>query len=133
MHARGMYIILDNTMATMGDLVGFEGYLNQSTPFSFGEHNAVWKTDRRYHDYVFNNTELDVCPWKYPRFWDDSGHQYNDSNTAQMVSCRDSEFDQVSAVLRTSFERFLANSLWSSMEKVRNCGPALLEIIFFDD
>ena len=89
------YVVLDNTMATMGDLIGFEGYLNTSTPFSFREHNAVWKTDRRYHDYSFNNTELEVCPWKYPRFWGDDGLQYNDSDTAQMVSCRDSEFDQV--------------------------------------
>lgn len=24
-HARGMYVIMDNTMATLGDLIGFEG------------------------------------------------------------------------------------------------------------
>ncbi|KAK5662544.1 hypothetical protein OQA88_8456 [Cercophora sp. LCS_1] len=40
-HRRGMYVILENTMSTMGDLIGFEGYLNTTTPFSFTEHKAI--------------------------------------------------------------------------------------------
>lgn len=91
-------------MATMGDLIGFEGYLNTSAPFSFREHNVLWKTNRQYHDYSFNNTELEVCPWQYPRFWGDDGLQYNDSNTAQMISCRDSEFDQYGEI--AAFEEY---------------------------
>lgn len=71
MHARGMYVILDNTMATLGDLIGFENFLNVSTPLSFQEYNALWKTSRRYHDFSFNNTELDKCNVEYPRWWDD--------------------------------------------------------------
>ena len=67
MHSRGMYVIFDNTMATLGDLLGFEGYLNESTPLSYTEHNALWKSDRRYHDFDFSNTELSEC--EYPRFW----------------------------------------------------------------
>ncbi|KAL8830932.1 MAG: hypothetical protein Q9170_005506 [Blastenia crenularia] len=67
MHSRGMYVIVDNTMATMGDLIGFEGYLNLSTPLSYTEHNAVWKDSRRYHDFNFGNVELNECD--YPRFW----------------------------------------------------------------
>jgi len=69
MHDRGMYVVLDNTMATLGDLIGFEGYLNVSTPLSYTEHNALWKSSRRYHDFHINNTELDKC--EYPRFWND--------------------------------------------------------------
>lgn len=69
MHARGMYVVLDNTMATLGDLIGFEGYLNVSAPLKYKEHNALWKTTRRYHDFDFNNAELEKCD--YPRFWDD--------------------------------------------------------------
>ncbi|KAK5244673.1 Cell wall alpha-1,3-glucan synthase ags1, partial [Exophiala xenobiotica] len=38
-HERGMYVILDNTLATMGDLIGFEGHLNETTPFSWDEYN----------------------------------------------------------------------------------------------
>lgn len=71
MHQRGMYVIFDNTMATLGDLIGFEGYLNVSTPIVFGEHNALWKTTRRYHDFSFNNTEQDKCETEYPRWWND--------------------------------------------------------------
>jgi len=32
-HRRGMYVLMDNTFATMGDLIGFKGFLNVSTPF----------------------------------------------------------------------------------------------------
>ncbi|KAG9828273.1 hypothetical protein KCU68_g14207, partial [Aureobasidium melanogenum] len=39
-HRRGMYIILDNTFATMADLIGFDGYLNESTPFLPEEHQV---------------------------------------------------------------------------------------------
>ena len=66
-HSRGIYVIVDNTMATMGDLIGFEGYLNLSTPLSYTEHNALWKESRRYHDFDFGNVELSKCD--YPRFW----------------------------------------------------------------
>jgi len=31
-HRRGMYVILEHTMATLGDLIGFEDHLNESTP-----------------------------------------------------------------------------------------------------
>lgn len=71
MHARGMYVIFDNTMATLGDLIGFEGFLNVSTPIVVGEHNALYKTSRHYHDFTFNNEELEVCDVEYPRWWND--------------------------------------------------------------
>ena len=71
MHSRGMYVIFDNTMATLGDLIGFEGYLNVSTPFAFEEHNALWKGSRRYHDFDIGNTELVECDVTYPRWWGD--------------------------------------------------------------
>ena len=77
MHSRGMYVIFDNTMATLGDLIGFEGFLNVSTPLNYGEYNDIWKTSRRYHDFHFNNTELEVCDTEYPRFWDDCKHFIN--------------------------------------------------------
>ena len=94
MHARGMYVIFDNTMATLGDLIGFEGFLNVSTPLNYGEYNDLWKTSRRYHDFQFNNTELDVCDVEYPRFWDDYGQPVNANGSQYLKGCRDSEFDQ---------------------------------------
>lgn len=87
-------MIVDNTMATMSDLIGFQGYLNESTPWSFKEHNALWKSDQHYSDYSFDNTWYDECPEPYPRFWDQGGHRIDDYNTSKMVGCRASEFNQ---------------------------------------
>src|SRR3954470_9155103 len=42
-HQKGMYLIADFTVGTMGDLIGFKGHLNSSTPFSLDEYDAVWK------------------------------------------------------------------------------------------
>jgi alpha-1,3-glucan synthase len=95
-HRRGMYVIFDNTFATMGDLLGFEGYLNTSAPFEPKEYNAVWKSDRRYHDFVQSNDRLDSCD--YPRFWDSTGRPV-ENTTEYFVGCRDSEFDQASFIL----------------------------------
>ena len=75
----------------MGDLIGFEGYLNQSTPFNNKEHNALWKSDRRYMDFAFGNNELPQCD--YPRFYGDDGMEVTNLTT-ELVGCRDSEFDQ---------------------------------------
>jgi len=91
-HRRGMYIIFDDTMATMGDLMGFKGYLNQSTPFDNEEHDVIWKSETRYHDYSQSDEKLEKC--EYPRFWDDHGHQVTNLSDF-FVGCRDSEFDQV--------------------------------------
>ena len=75
----------------MGDLIGFEGYLNTSTPYNNKEHNALWKSDRRYNDFTFGNDELPHCD--YPRFYDDYGKEVTNLTT-ELVGCRDSEFDQ---------------------------------------
>lgn len=79
----------------MGDLIGFEGYLNTSTPFEREEHNALWKGDRRYHDFHIGNGELSQC--EYPRFYGDNGIQVLNLST-YLTACRDSEFDQYGEV-----------------------------------
>ena len=76
----------------MGDLIGFEGYLNTSTPYDRGEHNALWKSERRYHDFTFGNDELAKC--EYPRFYSADGLEVTNLTT-ELVGCRDSDFDQV--------------------------------------
>ena len=79
----------------MGDLIGFEGYLNVSTPFNRKEHNALWKGDRRYNDFAFGNDELPSCD--YPRFYGDDGKLVLNLSS-ELVGCRDSEFDQYGEV-----------------------------------
>ena len=79
----------------MGDLIGFEGYLNTSTPFDKNEHIALWKGSRRYHDFSFGNQDLPKCD--YPRFYGDDGQQVLNLSS-ELVGCRDSDFDQYGEV-----------------------------------
>jgi alpha-1,3-glucan synthase len=80
----------------MGDLIGFQGFLNTSAPINPNEYDFVWKSDRRYWDFQLGNQIDDPCPWEYPRFWDDLGDGL--TNTTLGASCRNSEFDQVHCV-----------------------------------
>nr|POE47199.1 cell wall alpha-1,3-glucan synthase ags1 [Quercus suber] len=93
-HDRGMYVLFDNTMATMSDLFAFNGYYNSSAPFSFTEHVMQYKTGIKYRDFDQSNNFHDQCPYPYPRFWDQAGNLIHDVNTTQMVGCMDSDFDQ---------------------------------------
>ncbi len=77
----------------MGDLIGFDGFLNATTPFTLKEHKVLWKFDRRYHDFKFGNTYNQSC--NYPRFWLETGARVGQDVTDRMVGCYDSDFDQV--------------------------------------
>lgn len=55
----------------MGNLIAFEGHLNTSTPFSLNEHIAVWRGERQYLDFKWNNENNESC--ELPRFWGDDG------------------------------------------------------------
>jgi alpha-1,3-glucan synthase len=91
-HRRGMYLILDNTIGTMGDLLAMKGYENQTVPFDWDEYDALWKSDRQYLDFKLDDTVNDTC--QYPRIWGDDGFLLNSSITAGETGCRQSEFDQ---------------------------------------
>ncbi|KAI2704711.1 CAZyme family GH13 [Penicillium roqueforti] len=92
-HKRGMYVLFDNTIATMGDLIGFEGHLNTSTPFSEKEYRTQWKTERQYRDFTIGAGDYNqTCD--YPRFWFEDGYPVNESETSGLVGCYNSDFDQ---------------------------------------
>ncbi|KAJ6154162.1 hypothetical protein N7485_012531 [Penicillium canescens] len=91
-HNRGMYVIFDNTVATMGDLIGFEGYMNTTTPFSMQEHKAYWKSDRHYVDFSYGNSYNETCD--YPRFWNETGYPVDQYVRDELSGCYDSDFDQ---------------------------------------
>ncbi|KAF2163334.1 glycosyltransferase family 5 protein [Zasmidium cellare ATCC 36951] len=93
-HDKGMYVILDNTMATMSNQFGFEGYYNTSADWSFTEHKMNYISGFKYRDFYQTNNFEDECSYEYPRFWDQGGRQIIDNNTASMKGCMDSEFDQ---------------------------------------
>lgn len=89
-----MYVIMDNTVATLGDLLGFEGYLNESAPFKPEEHKVVWKSERRYLDFSIGETYNETC--EFPRFWNETGYPVDDDVNQMFKGCYDGEFDQVS-------------------------------------
>lgn len=76
----------------MGDLIGFQGYLNTTTPFLLKEHSAQWKSDRQYVDFHFGNTYNETC--QYPRFWNETGFPVSQYVNDQLQGCLDSDFDQ---------------------------------------
>ena len=89
-----MIVMLDNTMATMGDLIAFDGFLNASVPFVTGEHEVQYRDpQRQYSDFEFGNAYNKTCD--YPRFWLETGFPVGVDVTDQLVGCYDSEFDQV--------------------------------------
>lgn len=96
--------MIDNTMATMGDLIAFEGYLNASVPFDTKEHEVIYRdSSRQYSDFKYGNSYNTTC--SYPTFWLESGFPVGPDVTDQLTGCYDSEFDQV----RTVLARFLTN------------------------
>lgn len=76
----------------MGDLIGFEGHLNTTTPFSEKEYPTQWKTERQYVDFHIGQNYNTTCD--YPRFWFEDGYPVNVSMTSELVGCYNSDFDQ---------------------------------------
>lgn len=94
-HARGMYFMADFTVGTMADLIGFEGHLNTSTPFSLNEYNVAWKNPSylpwnfsEYADFSINNKRNSSC--QMPTFWQDDGTTV----AVETNGCMMSDFDQ---------------------------------------
>ena len=85
-------MVLDNTFATMGDLLGFEGYLNETAPFTLDEHKVQWKSEKRYWDFDVSDHYNSTC--QYPRFWLETGYPVGSDVTDQMKGCYASDFDQ---------------------------------------
>ncbi|RDW80976.1 hypothetical protein BP5796_05674 [Coleophoma crateriformis] len=107
-HSRGMYIVFDHTVSTMGNLLAFEGkYLNATVPFNFGEYNAVWKDpNRRYLDFEVGNEENPNCVM--PRIWEQNGYLLPANISAEYHGCRDSEFDMYGDIKSTgSYESYI--------------------------
>lgn len=98
--ANAAAVILDNTMSTMSDLLGFEGYLNTTAPFKWDEYTTVYKSSRRYWDFDVSNDDTTDCSW--PKFWSKDATMVGSNVTDNFVSCKKSEFDQVSDAVRNA-------------------------------
>ena len=73
----------------MGDLIGFEGFLNESTPFRTEEHKTLWKSTTRYPDFDISNEYNTSCA--YPQFWNEDGTRINPPG---LKGCYNSDFAQ---------------------------------------
>ncbi|EPS28157.1 putative alpha-1,3-glucan synthase [Penicillium oxalicum 114-2] len=127
-HNRGMYVIFDNTIATLGDLIGFEGYLNTTAPFSIKEHKVQWKSDRQYVDFHIGNNYNETCA--YPRFWNETGYPVDNYVEDELGGCYDSDFDQYGDIeafgVYPDWERELAKFA-SVQDRLREWVPSVRE------
>lgn len=93
-HEKGMYVIVENTFATMADLFAFQGHANSSVPFSFDEYDLEYKTSTIYRDFEQSNDFEKDCDVPFPRFWNQEGQLYDDVNMTKFQGCMDSDFNQ---------------------------------------
>ncbi|KAJ7774879.1 modular protein with glycoside hydrolase family 13 and glycosyltransferase family 5 domains [Mycena metata] len=129
-HARGMYLMADFTVGTMADLIGFDGFLNVSTPFDLGEHNAVWKNPAyvpwnftQYRDFTLINERNTSCVM--PDFWNDDGTRV----VIETNGCLESDFDQYGDMeafgVHPDWQRQLAKFA-SVQDRLREWKPSVL-------
>ncbi|KAJ3985674.1 modular protein with glycoside hydrolase family 13 and glycosyltransferase family 5 domains [Lentinula detonsa] len=97
-HAHGMYFMADLTVGTMGDLLGFTGFLNTSAPFSVNEYDSEYTYPdyipwnfSEYRDFSLENVKNTSCV--LPTFYDDDGSVI-DPATIGATYCMESDFDQ---------------------------------------
>ncbi|KAF2665711.1 putative alpha-1,3-glucan synthase [Microthyrium microscopicum] len=131
-HRRGMYVVLDHTMATMGNLLGYAGSFENSTVnYNFDEYDYIWKdSERRYNDFEPSNNRDPSCT--YPRIYEQNGYLTPGNITSQFHGCRDSEFEMYGDIKSTGaypsyinqFSRFAA-----VQDRLREWRPDVLEKI----
>ncbi|KAI9931074.1 hypothetical protein ASPWEDRAFT_124272 [Aspergillus wentii DTO 134E9] len=91
-HDRDMYVIMDNTLATLSNLIGFKGHLNDSADFNPREYEAQYITEREYADFKFGNDYNETC--NYPGFWNEDGYPLTTDGVQDLKGCYNSDFDQ---------------------------------------
>ncbi|KAH8802336.1 glycoside hydrolase [Flagelloscypha sp. PMI_526] len=93
-HAHGMYFMADFTVGTIGDLLGFKGYLNTSTPFDLNGYETVYKNAKympwNFAEYCDFEVGFFFPCCKMPAFWLDDGSVINFKTNG----CFNSDFDQ---------------------------------------
>ncbi|KAF8654127.1 hypothetical protein AX16_003658 [Volvariella volvacea WC 439] len=130
-HAHGMYLMVDFTVGTLGDLIGFEGFLNTSTPFNLNEYRAVYKNGpympwgfSEYADFSFNNNRDPNC--QMPVMWEDDGKIVE----IEVNGCMDSDFDQYGDMeafgVHPDWQRQLSKFA-SVQDRLREWKPSVME------
>ncbi|KAF6820108.1 alpha-glucan synthase [Colletotrichum plurivorum] len=92
-HKRGMYVVFDNTVATLGDLIGYKDYLNTTAPFEPHEMEVIYKTERQYLDWTFADGYNETCE-HFPRLYYESGSEVGPEVYDMFQGCYNGDFDQ---------------------------------------
>ncbi|KAK0612409.1 putative cell wall alpha-1, 3-glucan synthase [Bombardia bombarda] len=125
-HKRGMYVMLDHTFSTMSDLLAFNGFENETAPFTTKEHQVQYKGERQYLDFAPSNVYKDKCD--YPRFWDETGNPVGQDVRDSLQGCFDSDFDQYGDVeafgVHPDWQRSLAKFA-SVQDRLREWVPSV--------
>lgn len=130
-HQRGMYVIFDNTVSTMGNLLAYgDGYTNTTAEFRFHEYDFLWKGEARYHDFEPGNDINSSC--QYPRIWEQNGYLLPSNISDEFHGCRASEFDMYGDIKGTGAYPSYVNQLSrfaSVQDRLREWMPNVLEKI----
>ncbi|KAG8940827.1 Cell wall alpha-1,3-glucan synthase ags1 [Tulasnella sp. 424] len=129
-HAKGLYLIVDFTVGTMGDFIAWKGYENSSAPFSLSEYDAVWKHPKyapwgidEYQDFKIANTYNSSCT--LPTMWLENGTLYD----IGVTGCYASEFDQYGDMeafgVHPDYERQLSKFA-SVQDRLREWNPNVM-------
>ncbi|KAF8625783.1 hypothetical protein AX15_005173 [Amanita polypyramis BW_CC] len=133
-HKRGMYLMLDFTVGTMSDLIGFQGYLNMSAPFNLNEYQALWKHPNympwnftEYRDFKVINERNTSCV--LPNLWEEDGDRVLGIQTD---GCLVSEFDQYGDMeafgVHPDWQRQLSKFA-SVQDRLREWNPSVMDKI----
>ncbi|KAB8236607.1 alpha-1,3-glucan synthase Ags3 [Aspergillus alliaceus] len=91
-HNRDMYVLMDNTVATLSNLIGFKGHLNDSADFRIDEYEVQYISERVYADFKFGNEYNETC--NFPKFWNETGYPITSGEATELKGCYNSDFDQ---------------------------------------
>ncbi|KAE8356280.1 hypothetical protein BDV28DRAFT_127311 [Aspergillus coremiiformis] len=91
-HRRDMYVVMDNTLSTLSNLLGFKGHLNDSADFRIREYEVQWITDQQYADFHFTTDYNETC--EFPKFWNETGYPLTTGEVEGLTGCYNSDFDQ---------------------------------------
>jgi alpha-1,3-glucan synthase len=112
----------------LGDLLGFDGYLNISAPFTTQEYQVQYKSSRQYVDFSFGDTYNSSC--KYPQFYNETGYPVDSYVYDELKGCYNSDFDQYGDIeafgVFPDYERELAKFA-SVQDRLREWIPSVRE------
>ncbi|KAJ3284167.1 Cell wall alpha-1,3-glucan synthase ags1, partial [Borealophlyctis nickersoniae] len=95
-HDRGMYVMMDLTVGTMGDLIEFGDWGNYTSPINLAGYETKWKKvnsmgPKEYWDFKISNEWDPTC--QLPQFWGEDGFPIASVVNHTWKGCYKSDFN----------------------------------------